>query len=94
MPFGEIYQYYTEILGVLGGKSCFGEWGFCIVPPKSLSIIAKNIKGYVMIFKIIEWGGRWESNPRPSGPQSDALTAFSTAVTEVPFSLHTALKVS
>ncbi len=22
----------------------------------------------------IQWGGRWESNPRPSGPQSDALT--------------------
>ncbi len=24
------------------------------------------------------WGGRWESNPRPSGPQSDALTNCAT----------------
>ncbi len=28
--------------------------------------------GKTLIF--MRWGGRWELNPRPSGPQSDALT--------------------
>ena len=26
-----------------------------------------------------EWGERWDSNPRPSGPQPDALTKLSYA---------------
>ncbi len=34
---------------------------------------------------MFRWGGRWESNPRPSGPQSDALTNCATpAIYELP----------
>ena len=29
-------------------------------------------------YRFIKWGGRWESNPRPQGPQSCALTNWAT----------------
>ena len=27
------------------------------------------------IFRLLLWGAQWDSNPRPSEPQSDALTS-------------------
>ena len=29
---------------------------------------------YLLDFRLFLWGGRWDSNPRHSEPQSDALT--------------------
>ena len=38
---------------------------------------------------LFEWGGRWESNPRPSGPQSDALTICATPAIGAPEGIRT-----
>ncbi|GEM_PF-3297962 len=39
----------------------------------------KEIRDYLkqiyIIFEFVEWGGGWGSNPRPTEPQSVALTS-------------------
>ncbi len=36
-----------------------------------------------------KWGGRWDSNPRPPGPQSDALTDCATPAIGAPEGIRT-----
>ena len=36
----------------------------------------KQQKRFTLVNLILKWGGQWDSNPRISEPQSEALTAW------------------
>ena len=56
---------------------CLTTWRHPIIQKRGSGIAA------IPKSKKIKWGGRWDSNPRPSEPQSDALTSCATPTTSL-----------
>ena len=72
------FNHFNTYFSRKSQKSIYGFDLEIFAPKMQIKPVVTDFKGVDIYFVPQVWGGRWGSNPRPSGPQSDALTNWAT----------------